>query len=192
MLESSFGVNYFLKTPWKKDDQLRFVYLRITVDGISKEISTKRKWNIVRWNQKTERAIGTKEDARSLNHFLDSITTGIASFRTKLINGSETITATKLIEYAQGKSYRKAKVLEEFQNHNDELLAFVKVGDYAQGTYERYVTARSHVEEFIKVHYNRDEFEFRELTYSFVKDYEFYLKTVRECSNFAIVFQSIC
>lgn len=183
MLESSFGVNYFLKTPWKKDDQLRFVYLRITVDGVSKEISTKRKWNIARWNQKTERAIGTKEDARSLNHFLDSITTGVASFRTKLINSSESITATKLIEYAQGKSYRKAKVLEEFQNHNDEMLALVKVGDYAQGTYERYVTARSHVEEFIKVHYNRDEFEFRELNYSFVKDYEFYLKTVRECSN---------
>ena len=45
MLESSFGVNYFLKTPWKKDDQLRFVYLRITVDGISKEISTKN-WDL--------------------------------------------------------------------------------------------------------------------------------------------------
>ncbi|MFC3161605.1 Phage integrase SAM-like domain-containing protein [Chryseobacterium arachidis] len=116
MLESSFGVNFFLKTPWKKYDQLRFVYLRITVEGVSKEISTKRKWNIVRWNQKMERAIGTKEDAGSLNHFLDFITTGITNFRTKLINSSETITATKLIEYAQGKSYSKAKVLEEFRS----------------------------------------------------------------------------
>ncbi|MCX8524571.1 site-specific integrase [Chryseobacterium formosus] len=183
MLEKSFGVNFFLKTPWKKDDHLRFVYLRITVDGISKEISTKRKWRIDRWNQKTERAVGTKEDAKSLNHFLDSIITGLHNFKTKLSNSSEPISAAKLIDYIHGKSYQKAKVLEEFQNHNDEIFALISRGGFSKGTYERYVTARSHVKEFMKFKYNRDDFEFRELNYSFVTDYEFYLKTVRRCSN---------
>ncbi|SEH47651.1 site-specific integrase [Chryseobacterium culicis] len=183
MLESSFGVNFFLKTPWKKGDYLRFVYLRITVDGISKEISTKRKWSVERWNQKTERAVGTKEDTKSLNHFLDSLISGLNNFRTKLSNNSESITAVKLIEYIQGKSYQKPKVLEEFQKHNEEMLNLVIAGDFARGTYDRYVTARSHVEEFMQFQYNRSDFEFRELNYSFVTDYEFYLKTVRGCSN---------
>lgn len=50
------------------------VYLRITIDGIRKEASTKRKWDSRRWDQKSERAIGTKEYARSLNFFVDALT----------------------------------------------------------------------------------------------------------------------
>lgn len=74
-------------------------------------------------------------------------------------------------------------MLEEFQNHNDEIFALISTGGFSKGTYERYVTARSHVKEFMKFKYNRDDFDFRELNYSFVTDYEFYLKTVRRCSN---------
>ncbi|MDG2430942.1 MAG: site-specific integrase, partial [Flavobacterium sp.] len=72
MLESSFGLVFFLKIP-RNESKIRVVYLRITVDGIPKETSTKRKWDISRWDQKLERAIGSKEDAKSLNFFLDSL-----------------------------------------------------------------------------------------------------------------------
>ncbi|MGE8428713.1 MAG: hypothetical protein ACN6O7_12580 [Sphingobacterium sp.] len=50
-----------------KDKTIRFIYIRITVDSIPKETSTKRKWDINRWNQKEKKAIGTKEDAEELN-----------------------------------------------------------------------------------------------------------------------------
>ena len=71
MLESSFGLSFFLKSP-HKGSKIRAVYLRITVDGIPKETSTKRKWDSSRWDQRIERATGSKEDARSLNFFLVS------------------------------------------------------------------------------------------------------------------------
>ena len=66
MLNKSFGISFFLKST-KKENNFRYVYLRIVVDGIPKETSTKRKWEVTRCNQKTERAIGNKEDARTLN-----------------------------------------------------------------------------------------------------------------------------
>ncbi|WP_376752075.1 hypothetical protein [Sphingobacterium multivorum] len=44
-----------------KSKSICFIYVRITVDGIRKETSTKRKWDINRWNQKEEKVIGTKE-----------------------------------------------------------------------------------------------------------------------------------
>lgn len=65
MLENSFGISFFLKSS-KKKDKLRYIYLRVVVDGIPKETSTKRNWNVNRWDQKIERAIGSKEDARTL------------------------------------------------------------------------------------------------------------------------------
>lgn len=72
MLENSFGITFFLKSSTKGTKE-RYVYLRITVDGVPKETSTKRKWEIDRWSQRTERATGSREDAKVLNFFLDAL-----------------------------------------------------------------------------------------------------------------------
>lgn len=180
MLENSFGLTFFLKKSTKKNE--KYVYLRITVDGIPKEVSTKHKWSPERWNQKSERAVGIKEDAKTLNFYIETLQVKIQQFKNDLILNDETITSQKIMDFVKGKSPSTAKLLEEFQKHNDEMLALVPK-EYAKGTHERFVTARSHVQDFIRFKYNLDDIEFRELNYEFVKDYEFYLKTVRQISN---------
>lgn len=182
MLETSYGLTFFLKSPKRKTDMIRYVYLRVTVDGIPKETSTKRKWDLKRWDQDTERATGTKEDARSLNFFLDSLVTNISNYKTELINECKTISAMRIIDFVKGNNPSKSKVLEEFQKHNDEVLALVPQ-EYAKGTHTRFVTARSHVQEFILFKYQKEDIEFRELNYEFIKDYEMFLKTIRRCCN---------
>ena len=182
MIEASYGLNFFLKTHHKGSD-LRYIYLRITVDGIQRETSTKRKWEGSRWNQKTERATGTKEDAKAINYFLDSITRKVEDYKIQLINRNTPITSQKLIDFILGNTEANTKVLQEFQKHNDEILALVSKGEYSKGTHERYVTARSHVEQFIKLKYKVDDLEFRQLNYEFIKDYDFFLRTIRNCQN---------
>ena len=71
MLEKSFGLFFFLKQPKNQKSDEKYIYLRITVDGISKEVSLKRTWSLARWDQPTGRAKGTKEDALKLNAYLD-------------------------------------------------------------------------------------------------------------------------
>ena len=39
MLEQSYGLNFFLKSPNLKSKSIRYVYLRITVNGIAKELA---------------------------------------------------------------------------------------------------------------------------------------------------------
>jgi hypothetical protein len=68
MLESSFGLVFFLKIT-SNDKKIKTVYLRITVDSLTKEASPKRKWESSRWDQKMERAVSSKEDAKSLISF---------------------------------------------------------------------------------------------------------------------------
>ncbi|OXG03975.1 hypothetical protein BC749_105327 [Flavobacterium araucananum] len=72
MLENSFGLVFFMKIT-SNDRKISTVYFRITVDGITKEAFTKRKWEYLRRHQKTERAVGSKEDAKSLNFFLGTL-----------------------------------------------------------------------------------------------------------------------
>jgi integrase len=93
-----------------------------------------------------------------------------------------TITAQRLIDFVLGKSISKAKVMEEFDLHNDEIKALVPK-EYSKVTHIRYETAKSHVRDFLKFKYGIDDLEFRELNYEFVKDFEFYLKTVKGISN---------
>jgi hypothetical protein len=142
MLESSFGLTFFLKVPRKKSN-LRYIYLRITVDGIPKETSTKRKWDITRWDQKAERAIGTKEDARTINFFLTTIETKVNQYRNDLVYAEHFITSQKIIDFILGRVVQKVKVLEEFLKHNDELLALVDTGEYAIGTHERFEISKN-------------------------------------------------
>jgi integrase len=182
MLESSFGLTFFLKVPRKKSN-LRYIYLRITVDGIPKETSTKRKWDITRWDQKAERAIGTKEDARTINFFLTTIETKVNQYRNDLVYAEHFITSQKIIDFILGRVAQKAKVLEEFLKHNDELLALVDTGEYAIGTHERFEISKKHIQEFLSFKFNLEDMEFRDLNYEFIKDYEFYLKTVKSCNN---------
>lgn len=183
MLEQSYGLNFFLKSPNVKSKSIRYVYLRITVNGIAKETSTKRKWDLNRWDQKAGKAIGTKEDAKALNFFLESLTTKINSHKIDLLNNSINLSAAELINFVNGRRKKCNKILEEFLEHNNEIADLIITKEYAKGTHERYVTARSHVQEFIQYKYKMDDLEFSELNYEFIKDYDLYLKTIRKCSN---------
>ena len=173
MLENSFGLTFFLKTPRKKT-KIRFIYLRITVDGIPKETSTKHKWDITRWDQSAERAIGNKEDARMLNHFLDTLQMKVNQCKADYIYNDRLLTAQKIMDHILGRLAPRTKVLEEFLVHNNELLALVEKEEYAIGTHERYAISRKHVKEFLKFKYNLDDLEFRDLNYEFIKDFELF------------------
>ncbi len=202
MLEKSYGLTFFLKSPKNKKDVQRYVHVRVTVDGVPRETSTKRKWDASRWDQKTERATGTKEDARSFNFFLDSLITQINQFKVDHRNRGKSITARSIIDFIKGEHESRSKVLEEFQKHNDRLDALVKKDEqkrkqkdegivtareeeieYAPGTYQRYEITRRHVQSFILYKYKVEDLEFRELDYEFIRDFEFFLKTVKNQAN---------
>ncbi|MBP1223155.1 site-specific integrase [Flavobacterium sp. 1355] len=181
MLENSFGLVFFMKIT-SNDRKIRTVYFRITVDGITKEASTKRKWEHSRWDQKTERAVGSKEDAKSLNFFLDSLTLKINEIKTEMMYSGKIITAEKIMDHVLGKVQPRVKVLEEFQKHNDQMTALLGKG-YARGTLQRFTITKNHLSAFIKFKFKKDDMEFSDLNLEFVKDFEFYLRTVRDCSN---------
>lgn len=182
MLENSFGLIFFLKAPRHNESNIRSVYFRITVDGIPKEASTRRQWDTERWNKKTERATGTKEDAKSLNFFLDSLTAKIHEIKSEIMYTGKPITSQKIMDHVMGRITPRAKVLEEFQKHNDEMKALIGNG-YTEATLERFNITKNHVTAFIKFKYKADDFEFADLNFEFIKDFEFYLRTVRKCAN---------
>jgi hypothetical protein len=177
MLEQSFGVFFFLKKPKKsREDGLRYVYQKITVNGDPKELSAKHLWHPSRWDVKAGRATGNKEDAKVLNTHLDALKLSCSIARTYLLNRGREITAQSIKDRLQGKTEERRGVLKMFQDHNDTIATLVEVGEYALGTLTKYKKVREHLSDFIKQRYHKDEFYLDELDYGFIADYERFLK----------------
>lgn len=123
MLEKSIGLLFFLKQPKnQKKSTLRMVYLRITVNGESKELSTKREWDPSRWNQKAGRATTNREDARTLNVHLDALTTR------NLLERNLEITAEAIKKILLGETDENRMVLKIFEEHNRKMASLDRQG----------------------------------------------------------------
>jgi hypothetical protein len=73
MLEKSFGLLFFLRKPKSCTSGPSPIYLKLTVDGLSKELSAKRKCLAADWNAGSGRLVGKKESVKELNFYLDSL-----------------------------------------------------------------------------------------------------------------------
>lgn len=182
MLEKSFGLFFFLKQSKNEKSDERYIYLRITVDGIAKEISLKRTWNLSRWDQPLGRAKGNKEDALKLNAYLDVYRANIYSAKSKLIFAEREITSDSLKDFLTGKGEEKRMLLEIFKKHNEEIHELIGK-DYAYKTFQKYRTTFGHTQEFIKWKYEVADLEIKTLNYEFVKDFSSWLKIFKKCNH---------
>jgi hypothetical protein len=139
MLEKSFGLLFYLKqTPSYKEDQM-YIYLRITVDGLSKEISTKRLWYVSKWNARAGRADGNSEAARSVNQLLDALHVKVHDAKRIILEAGKEISAEAIKNLMLGVDDRKM-ILAEFQKHNDQISELVP-HEYSPGTLDLFKRA---------------------------------------------------
>ena len=153
------------------------IYLRITVDGIPKEVSLGRQWYRDRWNLNTGRAIGIKEDSKKLNEFLDVIQSKIYEVRLQLIERNEIVTSDLLRNVLTNKHVSHHLLLEIFNEHNIKMNELILNKEYAQGTLTHFKTTYAHLKNFIKWKYHQPDIEVDKIDYSFIADLEYYLKT---------------
>ncbi|MES2109837.1 MAG: site-specific integrase [Bacteroidota bacterium] len=182
MLERSFGLFYYLKQVKKQKNDERYVYLRITVNGIRKDVSVKRQWESQRWNSQFGRAIGIKKDAKELNAYLDVLLTKIYQIKRELIDSGKPVTANSIKNRLIGKDHDNHMILAEFRNHNTQMQALVGK-EFAPSTLCRYKTAHDHTKNFIMWKYEEDDMNIKRLDYEFISQFAFWLKSERKCGH---------
>jgi len=183
MVEKSFGLLFFLKQSKSRTDDVRFIYLKITVDGKAKELSTKRKCNLSKWNAHAGRATGNREAVRELNSFLDAFEQQVYQAKRRLIESNKEISAQTIKDILTGTYDKPRMILEIFQHHNDQMKALEGI-DYARGTVGRYEISWRHTRDFMKWMYKTEEDrDIKELNFEFITQYSFWLKTIRKCNH---------
>ncbi|MDE3183982.1 MAG: site-specific integrase [Bacteroidota bacterium] len=182
-MDQSFGLFFHLKKNKSVSTNELTVYLRITVDGIYSEVSTKRKCDPDNWNVSAGRLYGKSEAAREFNYYLDTLQQKVFETKRRLIEMDKELTAETIKNELLGRNNNpKYMLLEVFKHHNTQMAALVN-REYAPGTLERYETSYRHTESFLQWKFKLNDIAIDKLNYEFITEYEFWLKSVRNCGH---------
>ncbi|GAC1421755.1 MAG: site-specific integrase [Flavisolibacter sp.] len=152
------------------------------MDGIRKEISIGRQIDPEKWNANAGYGNGTKAEIKSLNAYVDTLRTKVYEVRRTLLEKNETITTDALRHVLKGTGDKSKMILKIFQDHNDQMKSLVGK-DFSPATLERYKTSLEHTQAFMRWKYGVSDMDLKKMNYDFVEQYEFWLKTIRNCNH---------
>ncbi len=153
------------------------VYIRMTVASQRAEISAKRSVLPSKWEGGAGKVKGTKEDARTLNTYLDTLRAKLNKQFNQLLSGDEPVTAELLKNAFLNKVAPSKSIMEVLDYHNAQVAARVGT-DYAPATLRRYRVGLKKVKLFIKHQYQRADMPLDQLNRRFITEFEHFLKTV--------------
>jgi len=181
-MKTNFSMLFYLKKQKNYTSGLAPIYLRITVNGLRAELTANRECEPEKWNSHAGRAIGTKENIKSLNAFLDNLQAEAYEVHRFLYENDKEITAEAIKNKMLGKSEKSYTLIEIFKEHNRKVESLVGQ-EFAPATCKRYQTSLQHTQAFLKHQFGLDDIDIKRIDNAFVNEYDFYLRSVRKCNN---------
>lgn len=183
MKRMTFKILFFVKASRVTKDGKSPVFLRVTVNGQRCETSISLKIKPENWNAIAERSIGDSPEDQEFNFRLDTIRMRIMQIYREMEFDKVKITAKDIINQYLGRNDKPViMLLDVFREHNERCQKLIGK-DMAPATVQRYETSLKHTENFIKFNYRKNDIPIADVNHKFIKDYEFYLKTERNCSH---------
>ena len=181
-MNKTFNLLFFIKKSKIKANGTVPIYLRITIDGKPKEIASKRYIQPDKWDNKLQKVSGSSEEVKSLNLYLKTLEQQVYDAHHTLMKDKTIATASSLKTKLQGIGQKARMLVPIFQDHNDKIGSLVGK-EYAAGTLERYKTSLRHTIEFLQWKYSISDIAIEKIDYAFISEYEFYLRSIRNCAN---------
>ncbi|MEO6722836.1 MAG: site-specific integrase [Ferruginibacter sp.] len=181
-MKTNFSMLFYLKKQKNYTSGPAPIYLRITVNGQRAELTANRECDPEKWNRHSGRAIGTKENIRSLNVFLDNLQTEAYEVHRYLYENDKEITAEAIKNKMLGKSETSYKLIEIFKEHNRKVESLVGQ-EFAPATSKRYQTSLQHTQAFLIYQFGINDIDIKKIDHAFVSEYDFYLRSIRKCNN---------
>lgn len=160
------------------------VLMRITVNGERTDVSIQRTILPEQWNRDKGCAKPTTQNGKELNLYLNEARLQVYQCHQELLSKKLPVTA-KALKTAFLHGTEEAEVhtlLDLYREHNANLKSMIDKG-VSRATYIRHETSRRNLERFIHDIYHREDINIKDITHVFVKDYENYLRTTRNCNN---------
>jgi hypothetical protein len=81
-----------------------------------------------------------------------------------------------------GKEEKAHTLLEAIKDHNQKMKALIDK-EYVKGTLDRFEVLKNHVTSFLQAKYPVANISIRKVDHAVISDFEFYLKTEKNCAH---------
>ena len=133
------------------------IYVRITLNGNRSEFTTKKYIDPQKWDEKAMRVKGNTEEARIINHYLDSLRNKIIQTELHFQYQDQPATLQDFMNVLLGrKSEKERTIIPIFEDHNKRVQSLLGT-DFAPDTYQRYLTSLKHTRDFIRFRYGTEK-----------------------------------
>lgn len=179
-MRTNLSLLFYLKKRSNYQSGPVMIYLRFGINGQRAETSTGKTCNPSRWNAKAERMSGTREDARTLNTYLDGLQADALELFRQMQLKKEVLTAENIKNRFTGKGEKEYTLVNVFEDHNRKMEALVGQ-EFEKSTLQRYCTCLMHTKDFLLWKYNLSDIPVSTIDFKFLSDFEYYLLSVRKC-----------
>lgn len=177
-MKSNFHLLFYIRKQKNYKGGAMPIYMRITVNGKRADMSAGRDCDPTKWNSHSGRAIGTKEEIKALNNYLDSLQTKLRNAHQVLIDANQQVTTESLQNQFTGKTQNSRFLMQLFKEHNTKVKALIGNG-FEANTLKGYNTSEKHLTGYLQNEYGKTDIEISQLNHAFITGFEFYLKA--EC-----------
>lgn len=185
MSRSTFRILFYLKRNAPKKSGLVPVMCRITVNGKVSQFSCKLDVEEKLWNVQLGRMGGRSLTAQEGNRKLDKIRLGVNKAYQEVFDTDSYVTAEKVRNMYLGMGINHQTLLGVFKQNNEDYEKMVGKTKSLR-TFLKYRTVYNHLEAFIKHRYKVSDIALKELTPSFITDFDMYLRVEKNLSNTTI------
>ena len=181
-MNEKITLHFYLRSKKAVTTGLLPLYVRLTVDSERLEFSSKKFIEKSKWADHLSKMKGNSEEARSINMYVDSIKTEVNNIEMTLKNQMKPLTIGNFKKLLFKQSDCDRMIGTIYSDHNNRIKELIGKG-YAAGTLERFAISKKHLEEFLVWKLNTKDISIKEIDFALIKDFEFYLRSVKECSN---------
>lgn len=182
-MSATISITFYARQSRAKQDGQSPVFMRVKLGKDYFDTNTKVFVAPSSWSGDMGKVKGTHEQARFTNSILESFRTKALDIQRQLMVEGKQITIDVIKNKWFGVSTERPRMLMEiFDHHNSQMKELIGK-EFSPLTYERYVTSKKHTFEFLKWKLKVEDLDINELNFEFITDYEFWLKSVRNCDH---------
>ncbi|MFI3305286.1 MAG: site-specific integrase [Rikenellaceae bacterium] len=182
--QETFSILFMLKKSKPLKNGNLPIIVRVSTKGQVAEFSIQRNIPASMWNQIKGCCKGRDHDSLALNNYIASVRSKLIGIHTELVRQDEVITANRIKDIYNnvGREAETKGLCEVYQEHNERCRSLIGI-DFAESTVLKFDSSLKSLRDFIWVKYRKKEYRLQDLDVDFMRDFDFYLKTVRKCQH---------
>lgn len=157
---------------------LGYLFVKISINGKSTEISLKHKVDLNLWDPKKQLVKGSSSHAKTINNFISQVKSKINNDIFILSSQDKRVTTSLLKSYFLGVDEQSNTIVDLFKYHKQTAAAVLK-----PGTLSHYTTTHNYFIEFLESTRNTSDISLKEIDYKTIVDFDYFLRSKDKLNN---------